>query len=110
MWREVSCHAATVRQDSGQDREDHIDRRGICLSCHQEIPDRSLPVSLLHHVAKYTGNLPKTTEQHNSLIHYKIFLLSGWMQVGAVIGGSIVVLAGGLWYLRRRRRGKVGSQ
>ena len=26
----------------------NMDRRGVCLGCHQEIPDRSLAVSLLH--------------------------------------------------------------
>ena len=38
----------------------HISREGTCLACHQDIPDESLAVSFLHHVAKYTGQLPKT--------------------------------------------------
>ena len=83
----------------------HMDRRGICLSCHQEIPDRSLAVSLLHHVAEYTGQLPITPEQHSSLVH-KIMLLSGWIQVGVMAGAPLAILAGAVWYWRRRKRRK----
>ena len=84
------------------DERAHIDRRGVCLACHQEIPDRSLAVNLLHHVAKYANQIPKTPDQHNTLIH-KIMLLAGWVQVGAAVGILLAVLAGGLWFWRRRR-------
>jgi len=80
-----------------------MDRRGVCLACHQEIPDRSLAVNLLHHVAEATGQLPKTPEQHNSLLH-KMLLFAGWGQVAAMVGGPLAVLAAGWWFWRRRRR------
>jgi hypothetical protein len=82
------------------------DREGVCLACHREIPDGSLAVSLLHHVAEYAGQLPKTPEQHNSLIH-KIVLLAGWVQVAGALSVPPVVLAAGLWFWLRRKRGKV---
>jgi hypothetical protein len=91
------------------DERKHIDRNGVCLSCHQEIPDRSLAVSLLHHVARYSGQLPETADQHNSLLH-KILLLSGWVQV---LGGGIIlgVTVTGLWrWRRRRKRRKAGDR
>lgn len=83
----------------------HVDRAGVCLSCHQEIPEGSLAVSLLHHVAERAGQSPKTRKQHNSLLH-KILLLAGWVQV--VIGGAIplFVLFVGYRVLRRRRRSR----
>ncbi len=83
-----------------------MDRRGVCLACHREIPDRSLAVNLLHHVARATGQLPKTSEQHNSLLH-KMLLFAGWGQVTAMVGGPLVVLAGGWWFWRRRKRKQV---
>ena len=57
---------------------------------------------MLHHVAKYTGQLPKTPGQHRNLLH-KITLLAAWVQVasGSTIVGTAMV--GGLWWWRRRR-------
>ena len=39
----------------------HISRQGTCLACHHDLPEGSLAVSFLHHVAEYTGQLPTTT-------------------------------------------------
>lgn len=77
-----------------------IKREGTCLACHQEIPRESLAVSLLHHVAKYTGQLPATTDQHNSLLH-KILLTSAWAQVGGV--AALGALAAVTWRRRRQK-------
>jgi hypothetical protein len=79
-----------------------IKREGTCLACHQEIPKESLAVSFLHHVAKYTGQLPETTDQHNSLLH-KVLLTSAWAQLGIV--GAAFLACGGVLYWRLRRRG-----
>ncbi len=100
-----------------------------CLACHQgiepireagsemleEIPDRSLAVSLLHHVAEYTDQLPASADDHNSLVH-KTLLTAGWVQVvfGVVLALALVVFVLGVvvlimavrWYVRRRRRRK----
>ena len=100
----VGHHFTRSRPLNNEERS-HIDRQGVCLACHQEIPDRSLAVSLLHHVAEYTDQLPKTSEQHNSLIH-KILLLSGWVQVAGMIGMPLAVLGGVGWYVWRRRKKK----
>jgi hypothetical protein len=62
---------------------EHMTREGTCIACHQEIPDQSVAVDLLHHLAKYSGQLPKTNEQHANLVH-KIVLSSAWLQVLAV--------------------------
>ncbi len=60
-------------------------------------------MSFLHHVAEYTGQLPKEPDQHSGLVH-KILLLSAWVQLGAVVG----VMAVSLWWLRRwRKRARV---
>jgi Outer membrane cytochrome MtrC/MtrF-like, domains II/IV len=87
----------------------HMSRTGVCLSCHQELPTASLAVSLLHHVAKYTGKLPKTAKQHDLLVN-RIMVTTAWGQVIGVLFGALLFLgvAGfGTWKLvQRRRRGK----
>ena len=54
-----------------------MNREGACLSCHKNLPEESLATSFLHHVAKYTGQLPDTNEKHNSLVN-KIVMLAAW--------------------------------
>ncbi|UCG32812.1 MAG: hypothetical protein JSU68_14240 [Phycisphaerales bacterium] len=81
----------------------NTDRRGLCLACHQEIPTESLAVSLLHHAAAYAGALPKTNEQHASLVH-KILLFSAWGQAGGAVGTPAVALVIVVWLIARKRR------
>jgi hypothetical protein len=75
----------------------------VCIDL--EPADRTiLPVSrnsFPHHVAKYSGKLPETTEQHNNLLH-KVLLMSAWLQFAMAIS----LLAGLImpeFYWRRRR-------
>jgi len=89
-----------------EEERGHIDRGGVCLSCHQEIPSKSLAVSLMHHIAEYSGKLPKSAAQHNSLLH-NILLIAGWGQIAA---GFAVAVAGIIAWLRVRRRGRCRKQ
>jgi hypothetical protein len=76
-----------------------MSREGTCIACHKEIPANSAAINLLHNVAKYTGQIPKTADQHNSLLH-KITLLAAWTQVIAPLA---VFLGGVIWFVKRRR-------
>lgn len=80
----------------------HISRRGVCLSCHQEIPNGSLAVGILHQVGKCTGQLPKTPQQHSSLLH-KTLLIAAWAQVGAMAAVPLAGVLGVAWFWRRRK-------
>ncbi len=80
-----------------------MDRSGVCLSCHKEIPDESLASSFLHHVAKYTGQLPKTPKQHSALLH-KVLMTNAAAQFCLPLGLAVVTLLGILWWIRIRRR------
>lgn len=51
-----------------QAQRDKLDRRGVCVSCHQHIPAGTLSVSLLHHVAEYAGALPLDRAAHAALV------------------------------------------
>ncbi|MGB0714542.1 MAG: multiheme c-type cytochrome [Phycisphaerae bacterium] len=92
-----------------QKERTNMDRRGVCLSCHQEIPSESLAVSLLHHTAKYAGTLPNSPEKHDQLVH-KILLMAAWTQVGggALLGGSAML--GLVWWMRRRAWAKAAAR
>jgi hypothetical protein len=99
----VGSHFSRSRPLSNRERA-RMDRRGVCLACHREIPNQSLATSFLHHVAKHTGQLPKTPKQHNALVH-KILMITAWAQtlfsMAAAPAAVAVVLC---WFLIRRRR------
>lgn len=96
-------HHFKLSRAFNKDEIEHISREGTCLACHKNIPEASLAVSLLHHVAEYTGQLPETSSQHDSLVN-KIVLSSAWAQVGGVfVLGIVTALLGGRWIRRRRR-------
>ena len=96
-------HHFKLSRPLNNDERARMNRHGTCLACHREIPDDSLAVNLLHHVAKYTGQVPKTAEQHSALIH-KITLLAAWTQVLAMIVTPVLVVAVAVLIRRRRRR------
>ncbi len=104
----VGHHFRLSRPLSNEERT-HIDRQGVCLACHQEIPTASLAVSFLHHVAEATDQLPHQTGQHNSLVH-KILLVTAWGQLTAAVlvplGGVGLVCGLGIWWFRRRKRAR----
>ena len=102
----VGSHFSLSRPLSNEQRR-HMDRQGVCLACHKEIPDKSLAAGFLHHVAEYAGQLPKTAEQHNNLVH-KILMITAWGQLLAVAGGAMAgLLCCILWFrIRQRRHGR----
>jgi len=77
-----------------------LDRRGVCLSCHQEIPNKDLAVSLLTHIKEVSGiEIDKKT--HESILH-KLLLIGAW---GQVLGGlGLFILIGGvfIWWKRKK--------
>ncbi|TWU05286.1 Doubled CXXCH motif [Symmachiella macrocystis] len=81
----------------------HISREGTCVACHKEIPEESLAVSFLHHVAKYSGQLPKENQEHGVLVN-KIVLMSAWLQFTLALGLPIGI---GFVAWRWRRRNKL---
>ncbi len=70
---------------------DKLDRSGVCLSCHQEIPNKSLAVSAMAHM-KEMGGIDIDNRRHRDIVHKSVWL-SAWMQV---FGGVLLVLLGAM--------------
>ncbi len=56
-----------------------LDRRGVCLSCHKDIPDGNLAVSSMVHIAEMAG-MKIDKKEHASILN-KILNLSAWVQI-----------------------------
>ncbi|NOZ02603.1 MAG: cytochrome C [Deltaproteobacteria bacterium] len=100
QFQTVGHHFSGSRPLNNEER-DNIDRGGVCLACHQEIPRASLAVNLLHHVAAHVDALPRSDAAHADLLH-KVLLTSAWAQVGGGFLGAVFLVM--VWYLRRRRK------
>ncbi len=74
----VGHHFSNSRPLNNQERQ-NLDRTGVCLSCHQSIPEGSVAINLLHHVKEMSG-LKINTQNHKGLLN-KILLLSAWVQI-----------------------------
>lgn len=94
----VGHHFQLSRPLNDEERT-RMSRHGTCLACHQDIPDESLAVSLLHHIAEYSDQIPESASDHNRLLR-KITLSSAWAQATA---GFLLGIAA-LWTTRRLRR------
>ena len=60
-----------------------LDRRGVCLSCHQNIPKGDLAVSAMTHIAKMAEM--KIDNKEHSVILNKILRLGAWAQIVGVL-------------------------
>ncbi len=76
-----------------------LDRRGVCLSCHQSIPKGNLAVSTMSHVAQMLGT--KIDNHEHQTILLKILNLSAWVQILALIALFSAILT--LLYRWRKR-------
>ncbi len=78
----------------------HLDRRGVCLSCHQTIPDKDLAVSLMVHIADM-AKVKIDNNMHKTILH-KNLLLSAWIQILAGIFGILILLFFGYRLYRKK--------
>ena len=71
-------------------QRDKLDRSGVCLSCHKNIPDGDLAVSAMVHMAEMSG-VDIDREEHGNILN-KILLMGAWLQVllGGAVGGYII--------------------
>ena len=69
-------------------QRDKLDRRGVCLSCHQNMPEGNLAVSAMTHIAEMV-DLKIDNHEHQSILN-KIINLSAWVQI--VIGSAILLV------------------
>jgi len=97
----VGHHFKGSRPLNNEERN-KLDRRGVCLACHQSIPDEDLAVSLMSHMAKY-ADVEIDTKMHSSILH-KTVLLSAWVQILLGIGGVILIVFIIFWWRKRRKK------
>ena len=94
----VGSHLSGSRPLNNEERA-KLDRRGVCMSCHKELPREDLAASILDHIKEVSGtNID--TESHNVILN-KSIRISAWIQV---LGGLLLIV--GIIFGIRKLRGR----
>ena len=80
---------------------DNMERTGVCLSCHQEIPEGRFVYQVISKVGDALGMVPKNDAEHMKLIGRAIFLAANLEIFGPPLVLVIIIL---FVYLIRRRK------
>lgn len=70
-----------------KEQRDKLERRGVCISCHQDIPKGNLAVSIITHMSEMS-EMHIDTKMHSGILN-KLLNIGAWFQV---IGGFLLIL------------------
>ncbi len=85
-----------------KEMRDNMERVGVCLSCHQEVPSGRFVYRVISKVGDTLGLIPKTDAEHQKLIGRAMFVAANVEIFGPLIA-IIVVLILIIFFIRRRR-------
>ena len=85
-----------------KEARDNMERVGVCLSCHKEIPSGRFVYRIISKVGSMTGLVPKTDAEHQKLISRAMFIAAN-VEIFGVLIGIIVVLIVIVYFARRKR-------
>lgn len=94
----VGHHFSSSRPLNNEERS-MLDRRGVCASCHQVIPDKDLAVNLMTHMVEVTG-LKVDNKEHQNILT-KGVKLGAWVQVIGALSIIAGLIFGIRWWTKR---------
>ncbi len=86
-------------------QRDNMERKGICIACHQDIPDGTPSIAMLNRIGKLAGMLPTTDEEHGGLVQ-NINRTTARLEVYGPIAGMTAIVLFGIFFVFRRKRKK----
>jgi len=78
---------------------DNMERLGVCLSCHQEIPEGRFVYQVIAKVGDTLGLVPKTDAEHMKLIGKAMFIAANVQIFGPILG--LIVIGLFIFVIRR---------
>jgi len=78
-----------------------LDRRGVCLSCHKDIPSGDLAISAMAHIAQM-ADVKIDNKEHANIVN-KILHISAWMQLVFAIILMALFGLGVYWFIVKKR-------
>jgi hypothetical protein len=87
-----------------KDMRDHMERIGVCLSCHKDVPTGSFAYRVLSGAGSLLGLIPKTDLEHQQLIGRALFLAANLEVFGTSVFAVAITCLALYLYMRRRRK------
>lgn len=84
-----------------KEMRENMERQGVCLSCHQEIPRGRFVYQILAKVGETLGLTPQNDAEHQKLIGRAMFIAANVEIFGPLVAVAIVVLF--VFLIRRRK-------
>jgi hypothetical protein len=78
-----------------------MERLGVCLSCHREIPDGRFIYRVISKLGDTLGMIPENDAEHMKLIARGMFIAANFEIFGPIVAVFLIVL---IVYLVRRKR------
>ena len=83
-----------------------MERLGVCISCHREIPSGRLAFRLISKIGEVLEMTPKTDQEHQKLIGRAMFIAANVEVFGPAAAGIVAFLMILYFLLRRGRQTK----
>jgi hypothetical protein len=87
-----------------KDQRDHMERIGVCLSCHKHVPDGAFAYRVVSRAGSVLGLIPKTDEEHQKLIGRALYMAANVEVLGGIVFATLVVILGIYFVFRRKKR------
>lgn len=71
---------------------DNMERQGVCLSCHQEIPEGRFVYRIISKLGDALGMVPATDAEHQKLVGKAMFIAANLQIFGPLVGIVVVLL------------------
>jgi len=86
-----------------KEMRDNMERVGVCLSCHQYIPDGKFIYRVVSTIGDTLGLIPKNDQEHRKLISRAMFIAAN-AEIFGTLAAVIIGLALALFVIRRKRK------
>ena len=93
--------------DSGplsQDQRERMERVGVCIACHKDLPDGDIAMSVLSKTGDFLGLAPHGTQAHMDLLNSDINWAARTRLLAPIVGLIIFLMGVVIWRQRKRLR------
>jgi hypothetical protein len=87
-----------------KDQREHMERVGVCLSCHKAVPTGAFAYRVLSRAGSVLNLIPKTDEEHQQLVGRALYLAANVEVFGGIILASIVAFLVLYFVFRKKKK------
>ncbi len=92
-----------LSRELSKEQRDKLDRSGVCISCHLDIPSGSLAIAAMSHMAQM-AEVSIDNDMHKTIVN-KTLNVTAWVQVlGGALLGMLIMLGIYISFFKKQKR------